>query len=138
MARTERYTTKVVIAQIKGSGGFKTVVAKRLGCDRHTVDNYIKRHPTVKRAWEAEAEGLLDVAESVVAVNIRVASQIQQRAIDSGDVTGAIVDTDDAWKLLKTKGRNRGYVEKQEQEQIGEKIVRVKWDGNDGTPPTTS
>ena len=131
MARTERYTTKEVIAQIKGSGGFKTVVAKRLKCDRHTVDNYIKRHPTVARAWEDEAEGLLDVAESVVAVNIRAASQIQQRALDAGDITGMIVDTDDAWKLLKTKGRNWGYVEKQEQEQIGEIVVRVKWDGND-------
>lgn len=61
---SERFKAEEVIKAIQATGGVKAIIAKRLGCHRHTIDNYIKRYATVRQAYEAEREEILDVAES--------------------------------------------------------------------------
>lgn len=90
------FTTNQFIAAIPGTGGIITAIARKVGCDWHTAKKYIEQHPTVKLAYSAECEGVLDLAE---------AKLIEQ------------VNGGEGWAikyLLSTKGKSRGYVERLE------------------------
>ncbi len=91
------WTKEEMIGAIRGSRGVLAAAARRLGCDRKTVYNYMERHPEVKAAIEEERDTLLDDAEDTLYNN----------AIKKGDTTSLIF-------LLKTIGKRRGYVERQE------------------------
>lgn len=92
----ERYTTIEVIKAIKQAQGIKAVAARHLGCCRLTVDNYIKRHPTVAKAYQEQRDTLVDNAESQLIVKV-----------DEGE-----------WPAIKfiltTLGKDRGYTERRE------------------------
>lgn len=92
----ERYSTAQVIEALQVARGIKTDAAKILRCTRHTIENYIKRHPTVAKAYREQRETLVDLAE--------------------GKLIGK-VDADE-WPAIKfvlvTLGKTRGYVERQE------------------------
>lgn len=92
----ERFTAEEVAKAIEQSKGILAVAARSLSCNRRTVDNYIKRYPTVKNAYDEANETTIDFVESKLLKNI-----------DDGDTTSIIF-------FLKTKGKNRGYVERQE------------------------
>lgn len=96
MAAREQYTAEQVAQAIKKSRGILTGAAQALGCSRQTVDNYIKKYKTVKDAYHEARETTIDFVETKLLKNI-----------DSGDTTAMIF-------FLKTIGRNRGYVERQE------------------------
>lgn len=96
MARTEEYTPQQIIDAIEACGGLVIRAAKRLKCTPKTVRNYAARYPAVKAAIEAARDDLLDKAEDALLTRI-----------NKGD-TAAIIFT------LKTVGKVRGYVERQE------------------------
>lgn len=96
MARKEEYTAEQVIDAIEQAGGLQTQAAEILGCHRKTIARYIDRYVTVKEAYDAANETQLDLAEK------SLFNQIKQ-----GNVTAIIF-------YLKTKGKNRGYVERRE------------------------
>jgi len=96
MPNQERYSVETVIKAIEGSRGIKSQIARKLGCDRGTVDNYITRHPTVARAYQAEREAIVDTAEVQAMVKV-----------NEGD--GPMIRF-----ILATLGKDRGYVERQE------------------------
>ena len=106
----EKYTTREVIRAIQNTFGIKTAVAKALGCSRNTVDNYIKRHPTVALAYWAERERLVDMAEAKFG-----------EAIKQGE-WGAIRF------CLSTLGKDRGFVERREIDQLGDMTITLEWD----------
>jgi len=106
---TKNYPLEHVLEQIEGSGGITLTVAQRLGCDWLTAKRYVEKWETTKRAFEAEREKVLDVAESVVNRNIQLAYRMQnetQQPVDSGDAK---------W-VLSRLGKSRGYADKQELE----------------------
>ena len=119
MKRPKR-TLKEVKQAIKGSGGIKTVIASRLGVERQTVDNYLRRWKAAQEAYEAETDVNLDVAESVIVGNIRQAAMLQQNG-------AGIVDSSDAWKYLNMKGKERGYNQKVDVEQSGNVEIVIKY-----------
>ena len=82
--------------KILGSAGIVSTVADRLGCAWRTAEKYIKKWKSTKRAFEDEGERVLDLAESKMMV-----------AINEGD--GRMIRY-----LLSTKGKGRGYTERQE------------------------
>lgn len=91
-----QYKTEQFINVIPGTGGIITAIARKIGCDWTTAKNFIYNHPTVKAAYDAECEGILDLAE---------AKLIEQ--INGGE----------GWAIkymLSTKGKSRGYVERTE------------------------
>lgn len=104
----DRYTAQQFIDKIPGSAGIITTIALRVGCAWHTAKKYIERHPTVKAAYDAECERVLDAAESVVIGEI----------VDQKDVSTA------KW-YLTMKGAERGYAPKQQVEQTGEVNINV-------------
>ena len=113
-----RYTTREVISALKAAHGVQAAAARSLGCDRHTVSNYIKRHATVRAAWEESRDEFIDLAESKL-----------MEKVSAGEWP-AIAFT------LKTIGHTRGYVEKRQTEITGADggpLVVVKWDDPDDT-----
>lgn len=96
MARKNKYTVEQVIDAIRESKGILTVAARKLDCSRSTLQRYVSNYPTVTQAVNDERESLLDFAEN----------QLFQQVKD-GNIT-AIIFT------LKTIGKSRGYVERQE------------------------
>ena len=99
MANRNQYKAEQFINAIKGSGGIVSTIAKRVGCDWNTAKKYVDTMPTIKAAYDAECESVLDLAEVKLIENI-----------EDGDM-GAIK------YMLSTKGKKRGYVEKQQVEQ---------------------
>lgn len=96
MAGSEKYSTAKVIEALRQARGIKAVAAKLLNCHRQTIENYIKRHPTVARAYQEQRETLVDIAEGKLI-----------KKVDA-----------DEWPAIKfvlvTLGKTRGYVERQE------------------------
>jgi hypothetical protein len=109
-----RYTTAQVIEALETTKGVY-LAAKRLRCAPATVYNYIKRFATVKEAWEAIDGETTDIA----------VLKLRQAILDG-----------DPWAVkfqLSTKGRERGYVERHEVEQVGETVIRMTWGDDDET-----
>jgi hypothetical protein len=104
-----RYTAQQFIDVIPGTGGIITTIAKRVGCKWHTAKKYVTEYATVKAAYDAECESVLDAAESVIL----------------GDIMDKEVQT--AKWYLTMKGADRGYAPKQRTEHEGSlSIVPVK------------
>ena len=97
--RGKCFTKEEVIKAINKSGGIISTVAKKLKCDWHTADTYIKKHE-LQNYIDIEKEDLLDYAESKLLQNI-----------DANDNTAIIF-------FLKTQGRKRGYNERVENVEI--------------------
>lgn len=81
---------------MKGSRGFVTQIAKKLGCSARHVYNLMEKYPAVVDAVREEREAQKDLTEG----------KLFDR-IDSGDMTAIIF-------YLKTQAKDRGYIERQE------------------------
>lgn len=112
------FTAAQVIEAVKGSRGFVTTIAKRLGCDRTYIYKLAEKFPTVKEAIEEEREGNKDFVEGKL---------MQQ--IEAGNITGIIF-------YLKTQAKDRGYIERQEITGAdgNEVIIKVVYEGVDSKP----
>ena len=84
------------INAIHKSRGLLTAAADALGCTRGAIYEAAKKHPEIQRAIEEARERTTDVAEG----------KLFQK-ISEGDNTAIIF-------YLKTQGKKRGYVERQE------------------------
>lgn len=118
-SRYQKYTMEQVLAAIKDSHGIITTIAKRLGCSWSKGRDSIDRWETTRKAFEDEIEQILDLAESKLFTSI-----------NNGDVQSA------KW-ILSTKGKKRGYTERQEVTGPDGDALRityrvVKPDGSDG------
>jgi hypothetical protein len=138
----EKLSTDQVIGAIKGTGGIVSVIARKLAVDWETIRAMIDRHPSVKAAFEAERESVLDLSESVLMQNIRLAqrAQLPQRDDAGNEVYPLPVDTSDAKWMLSKRGKHRGYGERVEvtgadggpvQLQIVERIIDANAPSND-------
>jgi len=84
------------INAIHKSRGLLTAAADALGCTRGAIYEAAKKHPEIQQAIEEARERTTDVAEG----------KLFQK-ISEGDNTAIIF-------YLKTQGKRRGYVERQE------------------------
>lgn len=78
------------------SGGNIRLIANRLGVSRQTIYSYKKKWKTVEDALKDEKEEMLDLAENKL-----------WKLINDENITAIIF-------YLKTQGKQRGYVERQE------------------------
>lgn len=94
--KTPRYTKEQIATALTRTKGMITLAAQSLGCDPTTVRNYIARYPDLQTVLSDERERMTDVTE------LKLYEAIQNR---------------EGWAItlyLKTQGKQRGYVERQE------------------------
>ena len=91
-------TTKkeLMLEALRKSLGIVTTACLSVGIDRGTHYNWLKDDPEYKKNVEALDDVVLDFAESQL-----------HKSINNGSDTATIF-------FLKTKGKKRGYIEKQE------------------------
>jgi hypothetical protein len=90
---------------IEGSGGYISEIARRLKCDWHTADKYIKE-------FELTQDLVIEDERATDRAEIKL-----MQAIEDGEIAAIIF-------RLKTKGKKRGYVERQEVTGAnGDKVV---------------
>lgn len=89
-------TPEDYIEAVREAQGLLTVAARRLGVGRSAIYDMAKRHPEVQEAIDEARERMTDLAEGKL-----------YSKISDGDITSIIF-------YLKTQGKRRGYVEKQE------------------------
>ena len=105
------FSSEQFLAAIPKSGGLFSSIAKKVGCDWHTAKKRIMESPTLKKAWEAECEMVLDVAENELI-----------KLIMAGDL-GAIKF------YLSTKGKVRGFTQTTEVTGAngGPFVINLSW-----------
>ena len=106
----EKYTAAQIIEALREKHGNLSAASRYLNCSRDTIRRYIDLYPTVKAVADEERETLIDFAEN------QLFKQVQD-----GNIT-AIIFT------LKTIGKSRGYVERQEVTGAEGGAVIVRWD----------
>ena len=99
--KPKKFTAEEVATAITDAKGILAQAARVLGCTRSTVGNYMESFATVKAAFEEANETTIDFVESQLLKNV-----------NRGDTASIIF-------FLKTKGKKRGYVERQEIEHGG-------------------
>lgn len=106
----EKFNVKQVIAALNQSKGFLAPTASALSCSLSTVNNYIKKHSTIREALYEIKESRTDFVESKLF-----------KAIGEDNLTAIIF-------YLKTQAKNRGYSEKSEVELTGKDagLITVK------------
>lgn len=103
----KNYDITTIKNAIKNSNGLYTTIASKLGCEWHTAKTYVEMYPETLEAYNNENEKILDLAESKLVENI-----------NDNDNTAIIF-------YLKTKGRKRGYIERQEIGHSGELKLKL-------------
>lgn len=100
-------TAKEYAEAIREANGLVTVAARRLGVSRQAIYSMRDKHKSVAQALDDARERTTDLAEGKL---------IQQ--INDGNTTAIIF-------YLKTQGKHRGYIERQEIENThkGEIVI---------------
>jgi hypothetical protein len=103
MSRTNKtqQKKKALLEALEKSLGVVTSACKIVGVDRTTFYTYVNEDPEFKKAVDDVENIALDFAESQL-----------HKQIQNGEVSSTIF-------FFKTKGKKRGYVEKQEMEHSG-------------------
>ena len=105
-----RVTNTRMLEAVKKNGGAVYLAARELGCAPNTIYNRMERVPSIKQAVEDARGEVVDYAE-----------QKLRLAILNGE----------PWAIamaLKTIGKSRGYVERQEVTGADGGAVTVRWD----------
>jgi hypothetical protein len=108
----ERYTTDQLAEALKATNGLVSLAARRVGISRSQFYTRIRNTRSLQEIIEDGREELVDLAEM---------------ALRSGIINK------EPWAVgmaLKSLGKKRGYVERQETEQSGEIVIRIKRDDN--------
>ena len=95
-SKKREQTALRIIDAIRESNGLLTLAAKKAGVGYTTIWRYTQDYPSVKQAVIEAKERMLDFAEGKLYENIK-----------GGDNTAIIF-------YLKTQGKGRGYIERQE------------------------
>lgn len=107
MGRKRRLNKKIVIEALHQTQGAVYLAAKILGASHTAVYNYINKYPAITEIKDYYDNEMIDIAELGL-----------MDALKNGE----------AWAIkytLSTKGKVRGYVERQEIQQDGEVIIKV-------------
>jgi hypothetical protein len=103
-----KYSVEQMIDALAESMGMISPAARKLGCSRDTIRRYLAEYPEIAEAIEDANEEVNDIAEL--------------KLLDA-------ITRGEAWAIcfrLKTKAKNRGYVEKAELSGAKGAPVKIK------------
>jgi hypothetical protein len=112
MDKTEQHK-KAMLDALEKSLGVVTSACKTVGIGRTTHYLWMDNDPEYKAAVDSIADVAIDFAESQL-----------HKQIKEGNSTATIF-------FLKTKGKKRGYVERQEIDAVGGKLFQIEVLGED-------
>jgi len=92
------------------SGPLITVLAKRMGCNRGTVYEAMKKWPSIRKALDYEKEKRKDFVESELMKQIKSGNGASTRF------------------FLRTQARDRGYAERTELDTLEDITINFTWD----------
>ena len=103
-----------IVLAINESLGYLSLAALKIGCTRRTIEYYADQFPEVRAAISEQRELMKDKVE------LRLYNKI------SSDDLGAMCF------YLKTQAKDRGYIERSEQDtrMLGDITIHVKYEGN--------
>ncbi len=110
MGRPIKYPNETILTALKETKGMVYLAASRIGCDADTIYHRAKSTPSIDKLIRHERGKFIDTTEL--------------------KLFNAVMN-DEPWAIqmaLRTLGKDRGYVEKSQQEHSGEvvhKIVRM-------------
>lgn len=115
------YDITTIREAVKGSRGFYSVIADRLGCEWHTAKKYVEMHEETKQMHINEDEANIDNSESKLFEKINgVEVTTGKFDAEGNEITYTLPPSDAAIMFhLKTKGKKRGYIERTEIDQTG-------------------
>lgn len=99
-AKELMFTPEIIIEAVQLTKGLISLAAKNLKCTRQTVYDYAERYPEVKAAINEAREMVIDEAEDRL-------FKVMNDPTNPMHVTALFF-------FLKTRGKKRGYVERQE------------------------
>lgn len=105
MARTRKYTDEQIVTALKATRGLVYLAAARMKCDPSTIYDRSKVSVAVSAAMTTERGKVVDLAESGLFDALKAK---------------------EAWAIqfaLKTLGKNRGYVERQETRDVTDEDI---------------
>lgn len=108
MPNKAEHTKKALLEALEKSLGVVTTACKKAGIGRTTFYEYYKNDPDFKLAVDELQDVALDYAESQL-----------HKQIGQGNSTATIF-------YLKTKGKKRGYVERQEVQKVSDKVFQIE------------
>jgi len=112
MDKTEQHK-KAMLDALEKSLGVVTSACKTVGIGRTTHYLWMDSDPEYKAAVDSIADVAIDFAESQL-----------HKQIKEGNSTATIF-------FLKTKGKKRGYIERQEIDAVGGKLFQIEVLGED-------
>ena len=113
-SKKREQTAQRIIDAVRESNGLLTLVAKKAGLGYTTIWRYTQDYPSVKQAVIEAKERMLDFAEGKLYEKIK-----------EGDNVAIIF-------YLKTQGKGRGYIERQEVTGEGGKPIKYEINVKDG------
>jgi len=147
MGNKHRFSVDEIAKALTESGAVISGAARRLGCDWHTVDNYIKKHPKLQDVQREAHETSLDYTEVTLdrlgrgytacrfcespLSNVQALSNcpVCNSALTKGDVRQVKhVPPNPAavFFRLKCLAKARGYIEKVEHDMRGDMTYSIK------------
>ena len=102
----KRPANHIIIKAIEKAGGLIKPTARALNVSRKSVYNWIEKDPELQEAKRQAEESMLDMAEGALYTNVQEGREAS------------------IFFLLKTKGKERGYVEREEKKITGSLEVK--------------
>lgn len=101
---------------VEKKGGNITEIAKGLNVSRQTIYNWLEKDPDFREVYDNIEESHLDLAESQLHLMIKGLPKIEKDENGNKRFAGWIERPSEAaiFFKLKTKGKKRGYIERQE------------------------
>lgn len=117
---------KAVLSALEANYGIVTDSCRKVGLARSTFYEWLKTDPDFKSAVDEIQDVALDFVEGKLFERINGVEVVKGEDKDGNEITYSLPpDTQAIGLYLKTKGKKRGYYEKQEIEHSGQ--VGVTW-----------
>jgi hypothetical protein len=108
MARGKQISDETIIKALQASAGIVSIAAEKIGWQRTSLSRKIHNSEKLLAICDEIGESMLDLAESKLLLALR-----------NGNMTAIIF-------YLKTKGKQRGYIERQEMRGVSEEEINAE------------
>lgn len=104
-----KFTNAQIIEGLNSMNGMVYLAARKIGCNPQTIYNRMKTNTAIREACDNARGELIDISE-----------QKLRAAVLNGEPWAVAM-------VLKTLGKNRGYVERQEVTGADGKPMNIRW-----------